>query len=246
MQRICEFVPRSLDLLTDTCFRQLAVVRGLVSYRSQEIGRNVNAIEKRCAPVSYGIVVNQRYDQKRHFRQTVIRDKRDKKRWAIDQIEWLIQKVVLIGVECVSDLLTTDQGETVTDEGVERRVNAKLSSAQLRKSYRAQFVMSTREPEDLPQSMAERESVREICLVHISLEKVDKVLRNHHWWNFGERYELAHFRLRLIPGHADLRIQMMSGGSLVNNEADRIQVEWQASTRTHSLRSIDELDRPYV
>jgi hypothetical protein len=71
------------------------VVKGLVNYRSQQIGRDITAIEKRCAPVNYGVVVNQRYDQNLHFGQRVVRDKRDKRKWAIDQIEWLIRKVVL-------------------------------------------------------------------------------------------------------------------------------------------------------
>jgi hypothetical protein len=73
--------------------RQLAVVQGLVSYRIQEIGQDITPIVQRCAPVSYGVVVNQKYNQERHFGQRVVRDKRDGKRWAIDQIEWLIRKV---------------------------------------------------------------------------------------------------------------------------------------------------------
>ena len=222
------------------------MVKGLVSYRSQQIGRDITPIERRCAPVSYGIVVNQRYDQTIHFGQRAVRDKRDNKRWAIDQIEWLIRKVILIRGQYLPSLLTIIKGEGVTDEGVERRINAKLSAAQLHKPWRAQFVMSTREAEDLPRSMAEQESVREICLVTVSLDRVERVVRNHHWWNLGERYELAHFILKLVPGYADLKIQVMSGRRLVNSEADRIQVEWRTGPRPHSIKSVDGLDRPYV
>lgn len=75
--------------------RQLAVVQGLVRYRAQQIGKNITPIIQRCAPVSYGVVVNQKYNPKLHLGQKVIRDPRDKKRWAIDQIEWLIHKVSL-------------------------------------------------------------------------------------------------------------------------------------------------------
>jgi len=76
-------------------YSQLAVVKGLVRHRAQQIGINVTPIGQRCAAVSYGVVVNQRYDPRKHLGQRVIRDDRDKKRWAIDQIEWLIRKVSL-------------------------------------------------------------------------------------------------------------------------------------------------------
>lgn len=71
------------------------MVQGLVRHRAQEIGQHVTPIGQRCAPLSYGVVVNQRYDPNRHLGQKVVRDHRDKKRWAIDQIEWLIRKVSL-------------------------------------------------------------------------------------------------------------------------------------------------------
>lgn len=67
--------------------------KGLVSHRAQQIERGVTAITSPCASVSYGVVVNQIYKQEDHFRQKVMRDKRDKKIWAVDQIEWLIRKV---------------------------------------------------------------------------------------------------------------------------------------------------------
>lgn len=106
--------------------------------------------------------------------------------------------------------------------------------------------MSTRGEEDLPRSMAEREFVRELCIVTVSLDKVERVSRNRHWWNFGERYELARFTVKLIPGYADLRFQFFSGGRLVNREDDRITVNWGNGGRAQSLTSVDELDRPYV
>lgn len=72
---------------------QLAVVLGLVTDRAQELGQQTKTITHRCARVSYGVVVNQRFDPERHHNQVIYRDPRDKKKWALNQIEWLIKEV---------------------------------------------------------------------------------------------------------------------------------------------------------
>ena len=72
---------------------QLAVVLGLVTDRAQELGQLTKTITHRCARVSYGVVVNQRYDPQRHYNQVIYKDPRDKKKWALNQIEWLIKEV---------------------------------------------------------------------------------------------------------------------------------------------------------
>lgn len=72
---------------------QLAVVQGLVTDRAQELGQLVRAITERRARVSYGVVVNQRWDPQKHQGQRVYKDPRDKKQWALNQIEWLIREV---------------------------------------------------------------------------------------------------------------------------------------------------------
>jgi hypothetical protein len=72
---------------------QLAVVHGLVMDRAQEIEKGVTPIKQRCARVSYGLVVNQRYSPHKHIGEKIMRDPRDRKRWAIGQVEWLIRQV---------------------------------------------------------------------------------------------------------------------------------------------------------
>ena len=72
---------------------QLAVVLGLVTDRAQELGLQTRVITQRCARVSYGVVVNQRFDPQRHTSQVVYRDPRDKRKWVLNQIEWLIKEV---------------------------------------------------------------------------------------------------------------------------------------------------------
>lgn len=72
---------------------QLAVVHGLVLDRAQQVSQTLDPITSRFARVSYGIVVNQRYDPKIHQGVTPTKDPRDGKKWVIDRIEWLIRQV---------------------------------------------------------------------------------------------------------------------------------------------------------
>lgn len=88
---------------------QLAVVLGLVTERAQAHGQRLKAITSRRARVSYGVVVNQLWDPIRHRGQPMHRDPRDKKQWAMNQIEWLIREVTR---QCLptSILLTQNPG----------------------------------------------------------------------------------------------------------------------------------------
>lgn len=72
---------------------QLAVVHGLVLDQAQQVSQTLNPITSRFARVSYGIVVNQRYDPKNHQGVTPTKDPRDGKKWVVDRIEWLIRQV---------------------------------------------------------------------------------------------------------------------------------------------------------
>lgn len=130
---------------------------------------------------------------------------------------------------------------------MKRKVNAKLSRTQLRKPWSAQFVMSLKDGE-LPRSMAERDGAREVCKVLVDLAKVHTEVRNHHWWNMGERYELARFEIILTPGPANLKVELLSGEQLVNKEEKPVElhVEWQTGTRAVSVGSMADLDRPYL
>jgi hypothetical protein len=83
---------RSLRFAEGDGNSQLAVVHGLVLERAQEIGKGIKPIRERCARVSYGLVVNQPYNPMKHVGEQVVKDPRDKKKWAIGQVEWLIQE----------------------------------------------------------------------------------------------------------------------------------------------------------
>jgi hypothetical protein len=93
--------------------------------------------------------------------------------------------------------------------------------------------------------MTERDLVRDLCIISVDLSRVDRlVVHNKHWWNFGRRYTLAHFSVKLIPGHADLKFQFLNGGKLLNSEEDRVEVTWGAA-RVQSV-NMDELNQLYA
>jgi hypothetical protein len=72
---------------------QLAVVHGLVMDRVQRIKEDKVVYKERCCRNSYGILVRQLYDPKLHQGEDVETDPRDRKKWAINQIDWFIKKV---------------------------------------------------------------------------------------------------------------------------------------------------------
>ncbi|OQD84112.1 hypothetical protein PENANT_c014G07146 [Penicillium antarcticum] len=69
---------------------QLVVVHGLVIDRIQQIKRGVVTFGSRCSPVSYGILCDKIYDPETHVGEPVRLDPRDKKTFAVDQIDWLV------------------------------------------------------------------------------------------------------------------------------------------------------------
>ena len=66
---------------------------GLVSDRIQEIDLGERVFADRCARNSYGILCRELYDPVLHMGEDINKDPRDKKKWAENQIHWLIKKV---------------------------------------------------------------------------------------------------------------------------------------------------------
>ncbi|PHH92326.1 hypothetical protein CDD83_7915 [Cordyceps sp. RAO-2017] len=74
---------------------QLVVARGLLLDQKQRAETGyLSVLATRVARASYGVVVKQVYTPARHFDEDIVQDRFDsKKRWAVNQIQWLIQKV---------------------------------------------------------------------------------------------------------------------------------------------------------
>ena len=134
------------------------------------------------------------------------------------------------------------QGDKITEKGISKTFKAKLQPAQLRRPWKAQFVLSTAPRDRLPPSVAKENNVRTLCIVEAMLDNVSRKVKNHHWWNFGMRYELALFEIRLIPGPADLKFQLWNDNKLVNSSDDSIEVRWGAAVRDLSIPELQDLN----
>ena len=74
---------------------------------------------------------------------------------------------------------------------------------------------------------------------------MSKTLHNHHWWNRGRRYYSAVFDVKLIPGSADLKFQLLNDNRIINHEGDSVEVTWEAATKRVSpnINDLDVLER---
>lgn len=63
--------------------------------RTQQLKRGVLTFGFRCAPVSYGIICHKVYNREIHVGERVQMDVRDKRLYALDQIDWLVVKVCI-------------------------------------------------------------------------------------------------------------------------------------------------------
>jgi hypothetical protein len=61
--------------------------------RIQAIDRGHNIYQDRRCRTSFGVLVNEPYDELRHRGEKVFVDPLDKTRWAENQIDWLIKQV---------------------------------------------------------------------------------------------------------------------------------------------------------
>jgi hypothetical protein len=54
----------------------------------------LSVLASRVARASYGVIVKEHYVVERHFNEELVEDPNDSKRkWALNQIQWLIKKV---------------------------------------------------------------------------------------------------------------------------------------------------------
>lgn len=96
---------------------QLVVVRGLLLDQQQKMETGyLSVLASRVARASYGVIVKEHYVAERHFNEELVEDPNDSRRkWAINQIQWLIKKV--------RDriLLTTERADKRTNSSTGRR-----------------------------------------------------------------------------------------------------------------------------
>ena len=135
------------------------------------------------------------------------------------------------------------QGDKVTETRISKHVTAKLQQRQLQRPWTAQFVFSTAPSDQLPFSVA-RERVQKLFTVEVSLENVSRTLHSQHWWNGGTIRVSAAFDVKLIPGPADLKFQLLHNNRVINNEDDSVEVTWEAAAK-RPAPNINDLELAY-
>ncbi|KAJ5769200.1 hypothetical protein N7520_003759 [Penicillium odoratum] len=188
---------------------QLVVVHGLVLDRIQQIKRGVLTFGSRCSPVSYGIVCDKIYNPEKHIGQAVRLDPRDKKTYAVDQIDWLVI-----------------QGVSIPYTGLVRMFQLKMDPGRENDPWKVSIVMSALAPNQLPLNLADR-GVQKVCDLDISTESVDKKLKNRHWYNTKPTFWRTTFDVRVVVGPADLSFQLWSRDKrIMSTKHEAIAVKW--------------------
>ncbi|PGH19083.1 hypothetical protein AJ79_00117 [Helicocarpus griseus UAMH5409] len=190
---------------------QLAVVEGLVMNRIQHLKRGIVAFGSRCSPVSYGIMCDKLYNQQTHLGEPVRYDDRDKKTYAMDQIDWLVI-----------------QGEPVPPTGVSKRFHKKVDPQQIDKPWQVQIVMSELPPDKLPPSMAHG-GAESLCEIDIYTEGVEKKRKNHRWYHYKPSYYMVKLEVRAVIRSASLQFQLWdkNGRRIRSSEHEPIAVKWE-------------------
>lgn len=215
--------------------RQLAVAKGLVMDRVQELRSGFKVYTGRCSRASYGVLCRQHYDPIKHRGEKSSTDPFDGQRWAENQIDWLIRKVAVLRI-VRSLTLTRRQGEPVSQDGVLSQFQLKIGIGEEKRVWRAQIVMSETNTHALPQS-TRFDDVKKVCEVFLTFQSEDfqgrgqslvpfKLKSKGHFGN-KRQYYLAEFAVRVVVGSADLKFQLVSKDGRTLSEAhEQIRVEW--------------------
>ncbi|PHH83882.1 hypothetical protein CDD83_2874 [Cordyceps sp. RAO-2017] len=183
---------------------QLVVARGLLLDQQQKAETGyLSVLATRVARASYGVVVKQIYTPARHFDEDIIQDPFDsKKRWAVNQIQWLIQKTF--------EMHLAEQDTT--------------------RSWDAEIVVSQNETSFLPHSLKQA-GVTKLCRVKSNLEGVQQrqlVLKQKRGTCFrrGYRFYICEFDVRIIVAPAGLRFELWFAGQKFSGNHEPISVSW--------------------
>ncbi|KAJ5726652.1 uncharacterized protein N7483_008009 [Penicillium malachiteum] len=188
---------------------QLVVVHGLVLDRVQQLKKGVVMFGSRCSPMSYGIICDKLFDPSKHSSEPSRFDARDKKKFAIGQIDWLVI-----------------QGTPIPYTGLKRPFQLKMNQGQENKPWKVQIVMSSLPSDRLPDSISQP-GTNKVCDLDICIEDVDKKLKDRHWYNRNPAWWRTSFDVKVVIGPADLSFQLWSKDRRVrSNKHEPITVKW--------------------
>jgi hypothetical protein len=193
---------------------QLAVVRGLVYNRAQEMLGLTPVYEQVCCRMSYGIVVQEEYNKRRHQGQIPRKSESDGKLWVHGQIDWIIKQGVLVpstGMSKTYEWALTD-GD---DEDQEETWTCHIVSCEHPRAH-------------LPLNISHKE-VKSVCKLEVDLEKLSYQIRRRSLLKKETAYRVVKFDLLILIGAADLRFQVHPRGesdTLASREHEEIDVVW--------------------
>ncbi|KAJ3963076.1 hypothetical protein N0V92_000217 [Colletotrichum tropicale] len=195
---------------------QLVVVRGLLLDHQQrmETGR-LSVLATRIARASYGVVIKEVYSPQMHFNEDIQNDAFDpKKKWAVNQIRWLIRK-----------------GDIVDPNApLVHSLAISLGAGDTQRSWDANIVISHNEPTFLPRSLKHAGATK-LCDVKSNLTGVQQnqlVLKHKRGSCFskGTTYYILNFDVRVIIAPADIRFELWFGGQKFSGNHEPIAVTW--------------------
>ena len=125
----------------------------------------------------------------------------------------------------------------VQPNGFVKRMRAKVDPSVLQQPWRTRFVMTAHPPPDLPTSLHDRRVVL-LCEVHADVSQTKRIVKNDHWYSFSQRYELTFLDLLILPGSANLRLEIWNDGRKLSQESDAMRVQWEAMREAQARFSV--------
>ncbi|KAL4794868.1 hypothetical protein BDV19DRAFT_389766 [Aspergillus venezuelensis] len=165
-------VPEGIRVLT-VDEPQLAVVQGQVMNRTQQLKSHAPVFNHLYSPVSYGVIVDWVYDPKKHVGELTRYDERNRKTYAVNQIEWIVRK-----------------GDLIPRTGLSRSFPRKISPKNISNPFVAQIVMAQSSPETLPHSMRSP-NAKLICEIEVDTAAFEKKPKCHRWYNRSPVYYMV-------------------------------------------------------
>ena len=204
---------------------QLAVVRGLVYNRAQEMLDLAPVYEQVCCRMSYGVVVHEEYSKRKHQGQIPYKSESDGRLCVGGQIDWIIERGKLFPSSGMRKkykwALTNNEADNETENGDDNDTT---------EPWTCQIVSCENPREYLPSNTSHK-AVRSVCNLKVDLHKLaytNKRKRRSLLRKEAE-YKVFKFDLLVIIGAADLRFQVHPHGetdTLASTEHEEIEVVW--------------------
>ena len=213
----------------------MAVVLGLVNDRIQELDTGARVFKERCARNSYGVICRELYRPMEHMGEDVKRDPRDGKKYADNQITWLIKKVSGKLSDSWRNMkpLTFTQGQTVSPEHpIQHNFTVKRNPGQEHQPWQTDIVVSELPRGQLPRSL-KRAGAKNLCTIVATLDSKDVTRKNHQWYKVGRsEYSIAEYTVKVLINPADMKFQIWSKDhQRISRDHDAIEVKWDPPQR---------------